>query len=53
MAKEMETAVDSEVGQGEIKEMRFEIHRMKVLIEKTPTWVKLIKGIVGPSSRLV
>lgn len=30
IAKEMKTAVDSETGQGEIKEMKFEIHRMKV-----------------------
>lgn len=30
LAKEMKSAVDSEVGQGEIKEMKFEIHRMKV-----------------------
>jgi hypothetical protein len=30
IAKEMKAAVDSETGQGEIKEMKFEIHRMKV-----------------------
>ena len=30
LAKEMKAAVDSETGQGEIKEMNFEIHRMKV-----------------------
>ena len=30
LAKEMKAAVDSETGQGEIKEMKFEIHRMKV-----------------------
>ena len=30
IAKEMKAAVDSENGQGEIKEMKFEIHRMKV-----------------------
>lgn len=30
IAKEMKSAVDSEAGQGEIKEMKFEIHRMKV-----------------------
>jgi hypothetical protein len=31
LAKEMKAAVDSETGQGEIKEMKFEIHRMKVI----------------------
>mgnify|MGYP001810732394 CR=1 FL=1 len=30
LAKEMKAAVDSETGQGEIKEMNFEIHRMRV-----------------------
>ena len=30
IAKEMKQTVDSETGQGEIKEMKFEIHRMKV-----------------------
>jgi coiled-coil domain-containing protein 40 len=30
IAKEMKAAVDSETGQGEIREMKFEIHRMKV-----------------------
>jgi coiled-coil domain-containing protein 40 len=30
IAKEMKQAVDSETGQGEIKEMKFEIHRMQV-----------------------
>ena len=30
IAKEMKAAVDSETGQGEIKEMKFEIHRMQV-----------------------
>lgn len=30
LAKEMKAAVDSEAGQGEVKEMKFEIHRMKV-----------------------
>ena len=30
IAKEMKAAVDSDAGQGEIKEMKFEIHRMKV-----------------------
>lgn len=30
LAKEMKQAVDSEAGQGEIREMKFEIHRMSV-----------------------
>ena len=30
LAKEMKAAVDSEAGQGELKEMKFEIHRMHV-----------------------
>ncbi|CAF0999398.1 unnamed protein product [Brachionus calyciflorus] len=30
LAKEMKAAVDSEAGQGEIREMKFEIHRMTV-----------------------
>jgi hypothetical protein len=30
LAKEMKAAVDSEAGQGELKEMKFEIHRMRV-----------------------
>jgi hypothetical protein len=30
IAKEMKSAVDSEAGQGEINEMKFSIHRMKV-----------------------
>ena len=30
IAKEMKSAVDSDAGQGEIREMKFEIHRMKV-----------------------
>lgn len=30
IAKEMKSAVDSEAGQGEISEMKFSIHRMKV-----------------------
>jgi hypothetical protein len=33
LAKEMKAAVDSETGQGEIKEMKFEIHRMKVELD--------------------
>jgi coiled-coil domain-containing protein 40 len=30
IAKEMKSAVDSDTGQGEINEMKFSIHRMKV-----------------------
>jgi hypothetical protein len=30
LAKEMKTAVDSETGQGEIRAMKSEIHRMQV-----------------------
>jgi hypothetical protein len=30
IAKEMKAAVDSETGQGEIREMKFSIHRMEV-----------------------
>jgi hypothetical protein len=30
LAKEMKSAVDSETGQGEIKAMKSEIHRMQV-----------------------
>jgi hypothetical protein len=32
IAKEMKAAVDSETGQGEIREMKFSIHRMEVSV---------------------
>ena len=32
IAKEMKSAVNSETGQGEINEMKFSIHRMKVQV---------------------
>lgn len=52
IAKEMKAAVDSENGQGEIKEMKFEIHRMKVrYAELMKQQEKLVREMESSVSR--
>jgi coiled-coil domain-containing protein 40 len=52
IAKEMKAAVDSETGQGEIKEMKFEIHRMKVRYsELMKQQEKLVRDMEASVSR--
>lgn len=52
IAKEMKAAVDSENGQGEIKEMKFEIHRMKVrYTELMKQQEKLVREMESSVSR--
>jgi len=52
IAKEMKAAVDSENGQGEIKEMKFEIHRMKVrFAELMKQQEKLVREMESSVSR--
>lgn len=52
IAKEMKAAVDSESGQGEIKEMKFEIHRMKVrFTELMKQQEKLVREMESSVSR--
>lgn len=52
IAKEMKAAVDSEAGQGEIKEMKFEIHRMEVRYsELMKQQEKLVRAMEAAVSR--
>lgn len=52
LAKEMKTAVDSETGQGEIRAMKSEIHRMQVRYEQLlRQQEKLIRDMESSVSR--
>ncbi len=52
IAKEMKAAVDSEAGQGEIREMKYEIHRMRVrYAELMKQQEKLVRDMEASVSR--